>query len=122
MRLVLNAVGLGVATWLVPGISLDSEDLTRSIVTLVFVALVFGAVNAVVKPIFRFFTNPLVWITLGLFLLVINTLMLWLTSWIAEKLSLGWSVEGFWAAFLGALIVSVVSVLLGFIVPEDKKK
>lgn len=122
MRLVLNAIGLAVATWLVPGISLDSEDLTRSIVTLVFVALLFGAINAVVKPIFRFFTNPLVWITLGLFLLVINTLMLWLTSWVAEKLSLGWSVEGFWAAFLGALIVSVVSVVLGFIVPEDKKK
>lgn len=120
-RLLLNAIGLGLATWIVPGIRLDAGDLTRSIVVLVCVALVFGAVNAVVKPIFRFFTNPLIWLTLGLFLLVVNTLMLWLTSWIADRLQLGWSVAGFWAAFFGALIVSVVSVVLGFIVPEKDR-
>lgn len=121
-RLLLNAIGLGLATWIVPGIRLDADDPTRSAVVLVFVALLFGAVNAVVKPIFRFFTNPLIWITLGLFLLVVNTLMLWLTSWAAERLQLGWSVDGFWPAFFGALIVSIVSVLLGFIVPEENAR
>lgn len=120
-RLLLNAVALALATWLVPGISLAVEDRVRAGVVIVVVALVFGLVNAVVKPIFRFFTNPVVWLTLGLFLLVINTLMLWLTSWVSSRLELGWHVDGFWSAFFGALIVSVVSVLLGFIVPEKKQ-
>ena len=119
-RLLLNAIALALATWLVPGISLTAPTTVRAGVVIVFVALVFGLVNAVVKPIFRFFTNPLVWLTLGLFLLVINTLMLWLTSWVSGVLQLGWHVDGFWSAFFGALIVSVVSVLLGFIVPEKK--
>lgn len=120
-RLLLNAVALALATWLVPGISLAVDDQVRASVVIVVVALVFGLVNAVVKPVFRFFTNPIVWLTLGLFLLVINTLMLWLTSWVSGLLELGWHVDGFWSAFVGALIVSVVSVLLGFIVPEKKK-
>ena len=110
------------ATWIVPGITLTTDDKPRAVAVIVVVALVFGAVNAVVKPIFRFFTKPVIWLTLGLFLLVINTLMLWLTSWISGRVDLGWHVDGFWAAFLGALIVSIISVVLGFIVPEKKKR
>ncbi|HLQ82083.1 MAG TPA: phage holin family protein [Bacillota bacterium] len=119
-RLVLNAIALAVATWLVPGISLDVEDRIRAAVVLLVVALVFGLVNAWVKPIVQFVSIVAVVLTLGLFLLVINTLMLWLTSWVSGLLDLGWHVDGFWSALFGALIVSIVSVLLGFIVPEKK--
>jgi putative membrane protein len=65
-----------------------------------------------VKPLFVFASAPLLLLTLGLFLLVINSLLLWLTSWIADQLNLGWHVDGFWSAFWGALIVSVVSFIL----------
>ena len=75
-------------------------------------AIIFGVVNALVKPLFVFASAPLLLLTLGLFLLVINSLLLWLTSWIADQLNLGWHVDGFWSAFWGALIVSVVSFIL----------
>ncbi|MFW6597887.1 phage holin family protein [Propionibacteriaceae bacterium Y2011] len=121
LRLVLNAIALGVATWLVPGIILDTTDPVRAVVVLGFVAVIFGLVNAIVKPVFRFFTNPFVWLTLGLFLLVINALMLWLTSWLSERLQLGWRVDGFWWAMLGALIVSVVSFVLNLFLPDKDR-
>ena len=74
--------------------------------------LAFGVVNALVKPLFTFASAPLLLLTLGLFLLVINALLLWLTAWVAEQLQVGWHVDGFWSAFWGALIVSVVSFVL----------
>jgi len=121
-RLLLNAVALGVATWLVPGITVGTHEPVRTVVTIVFVALVFGVVNAVVKPVFKFVTAPLVWLSLGLFLLVINGLLLMLTSWLSGLLGLGWHVEGFWTAVLGALIVSVVSFLLDVFLPGSRDR
>lgn len=112
LRLLANAAALAVATWLLGGISLTAEGTGRKIVVMLVVALIFGVLNAIVKPIFKLVTAPIVLLTLGLFLLVINALMLMLTSWLSGLFDLGWQVSGFWTAVLGALIVSVVSWLL----------
>jgi putative membrane protein len=112
LRLLANAAALAVATWLLSGITLSSDSTGRSIMVMLVVALIFGILNAIVKPIFKLVTAPIVLITLGLFLLVINALMLLLTSWLSDQVGLGWHVNGFWTAVLGSLIVSVVSWLL----------
>jgi putative membrane protein len=112
LRLLANAAALALATWLVGGITLTADGTGRKIVVMLVVALIFGVLNAIVKPIFKLVTAPVVLLTLGLFLLVINALMLMLTSWLSGRFDLGWQVTGFWNAVLGALIVSVVSWLL----------
>ena len=112
LRFLFSAAALGLATWIVPGISMTSKEPVHNALVLLGVAVIFGIVNAIVKPLFAFATAPLILITLGLFLLVINSLLLWFTSWLASLLNLGWNVDGFWSAFWGALIVSVVSFVL----------
>jgi putative membrane protein len=113
IRLLINAAALWVAVQLVPGIRFDGHWSL-----LLAVALVFGVLNAVVRPVLKLLTLPLLILTLGLFTFVINALMLRLTSWVSGLLDLGFHVEGFWAAFLGALVVSVVSLMLSIFVEE----
>jgi putative membrane protein len=112
IRFLASAVALSVATFLVPGISLTAGSTQSKVIAMLCVAVVFGVVNTVVKPLFELVTAPLILITVGLFLLVINTLLMMLTSWIAGQLGIGWSVSGWTAAFWGALLVSVVSFVL----------
>lgn len=112
LRFLFSAAALGLATWIVPGISMTSKDPVHNALVLLGVAVIFGIVNALVRPLFALATAPLILFTLGLFLLVINSLLLWFTSWLAGLLELGWNVDGFWSAFWGALIVSVVSFIL----------
>ena len=107
IRLLVNAAALWVATRLVPGVTYVGGPLP-----LMGVALVFGCVNAVIRPVAKILTFPLIIVTLGIFSFVINGLMLWLTSALSGGLGLGFHVAGFWAAFFGALVVSVVSLLL----------
>jgi putative membrane protein len=121
LRLLANAAALAVATFLLSGISLTAPTTQGKVVTLLVVALIFGLVNALVKPIFTLVTVPLLLLTLGLFLLVINALMLLLTSWVSTRVDLGWSVEGFGTGVLGALIVSVVSFFLNAFVPDRRR-
>jgi putative membrane protein len=104
---------LWVATRIVPGVSYDGGWMP-----FVGVALVFGIVNAFVRPVARILTFPIVILTLGLFLLVINGFMLWLTGAFSDALNLGFHVQGFLAAFLGALVVSIVSGLLSLVTAE----
>lgn len=118
VRFLLNAAALALATWLVGGITLSGDALQEKVGVLLVIALIFGLLNAVIKPIFRFFTKPLIWLTLGLFLLVINAVMLLLTSWVSHTLRLGWHVDGFWSAVLGSLIISVVSFVVSMFLPE----
>ncbi|HYT33195.1 MAG TPA: phage holin family protein, partial [Thermoanaerobaculia bacterium] len=99
LRLLINAVALWVATRIVPGVTFTGET-----GYLVVVALVFGLLNALVRPILTLLTCPLLVLTLGLFTFVINAVILLLTSALSEKLGIGFSVSGFWAAFLGALV------------------
>ena len=102
-----------VATRIVPGVSY-----TGGWIPLLAVALVFGVVNAFVRPVARILTFPIVILTLGLFLLVINGFMLWLTSALSDALDLGFHVQGFGSAFLGALVVSLVSGVLSLMTAE----
>lgn len=111
-RLVITALALLAAAWFVPGIQLGvarGQTTPRDWMALAVVALIFGAVNAVIRPIVVFLTLPVTLLTLGLFIFVINALMLLLTSWIAQGMELGFRVNGFVPALLGALIVSIVS-------------
>ena len=122
IRLLANAAALAVATFLLSGISLTATTLEGKILTFLVVGAVFGILNAIIKPIFQLVTIPLVLLTLGLFLIVINACMLLLTSWLAGLFGLGWSVDGFWTAVLGAIIVSIVSFLLNVFIPEREYK
>lgn len=113
IRLLVNAAALWVATRLVIGVSY-----TGGWLPILGVALVFGVVNAFIRPVARVVAFPLIIVTLGLFALVINGLMLWLTSALSASLGLGFHVAGFWAAFWGALVVSIVSTVLSLLVSE----
>ena len=103
IRLLINAAALYAATRFVDGISF-----TGSSGALLGVALVFGVVNALIKPVIQFFSLPVIFLTLGLFALVINALMLMLTSGLSRSLGLGFSVRGFGAALVGSIVVSLV--------------
>ncbi len=116
IRLVVNAVALWVATQIVPGVTYEGDW-----PAFVVVALVFGVINATLRPLTKLLTCPLILLTLGLFALVVNGLMLWLTSAIAGALGLGFHVTGFWSAFLGALVVSVVSLLLSMVIDDEDR-
>jgi putative membrane protein len=119
IRVLITAVALFVATAVVPGIELRAGTSTLSkVVTLVVVALIFGIVNAVLKPIAKVVGCLFYVLTLGLIGLVVNGLLLLLTSWVAGKLSLPFHITGFWAAFWGAIIVGIVGWLLNMFVGD----
>lgn len=112
--LLTNAAGVAVAAWLLDGISFTGPDsgsaeVREKLLPLLVVALILGLVTAVIKPILTVVSFPLVILTIGLFLLVINALMLMLTGWIADQADIGFTVDGFWTAVLGAIIVTVVT-------------
>ena len=107
IRLLVNAAALWVATRIVPGVTFDG-----GVVPFLGVALLFGVINATLRPLAKILTFPLILLTLGIFALVVNGLMLWLTSSLSSTLGLGFHVSGFWAAFFGALVTSIVSALL----------
>jgi putative membrane protein len=113
LRLLINAAALWVATRIVPGVTHSGSE-----ASLFAVALVFGLLNALLRPLLAFLSCPLLILTLGLFTLVINAFILWLTSALSESLGIGFHVDGFWAAFLGALVVSIVSILLSIFVRD----
>ncbi len=116
-RLLINAAALWAAIRLVSGISFEGEW------PLLFaVALVFGALNAVIRPILFILTLPFFIVTLGLFTFVLNAFMLWLTSATSDLFGLRFHVDGFGAAFLGALIVTVVSFALSILVGRDARR
>ena len=119
-RVVVNAVALAVAIWLVQGITLTGDTEAERLTALLVVAAVFGAVNAFVRPIVTFLALPFILLTLGLLLLVINGLMLLLTSWLSGQIGLGFDVDGFWAAVVGAIVVSVVTWLMEILLPTDR--
>ena len=122
LRLLATAGALAVATWLLSGITLNDPTTSGKILALLIVALIFGVLNAIVKPIFKLVTLPIVLLTLGLFLLVINACIMLLTSWVASNVGLGWHVDGFWTAVFGAIIVSVVSFVLNAFVPDRNER
>jgi putative membrane protein len=114
VRLLVNAAALFVATRIVPGVTYAGDALP-----FFGVALVFGLVNAIIRPVAKLVTFPIILLTLGIFVFIINGLMLWLTSALAGALGLAFHVSGFWSAFFGALVVSVVSMLLNVVLRES---
>lgn len=135
LRLIVNTLALWVATLIVPGISLrettviyapgagaiEDQISVPTVTALLIVAVVFTLVNAVVKPIVQLLSLPLTILTLGLFLLVVNALMLMLTSWITGAVQLfgaEYVVSGFWAAFFGAIVIGLVNWVLGMLIPS----
>ncbi|MEV8524557.1 MULTISPECIES: phage holin family protein [unclassified Streptomyces] len=120
VKTIANAAALAVAIWLVKNITLTGDSTGRKALTLILVALLFGVVNFLVKPVVKLLSFPLFILTLGLITLVINALMLLLTSWLADKLNLSFHVEGFWAAVVGGLIISIVSWAMHIVLPDDK--
>jgi putative membrane protein len=117
LRWIINAVALAVAATFVYGIHVDGGWLV-----LALVALIFGLVNALIRPVVALLTCPLIILTLGLFTLVINAAMLLLASWIAGLLGIGFAVDGFWPAFWGGLVISIVSFVLSMIVHEGDER
>ena len=117
VRLLVNAAALWVATQVVSGVTFDGGPLP-----MLGVALVFGVLNASLRPLAKILTFPLIIVTLGIFALVINGLMLWLTSALSSRLGLGFHVNGFWAAFWGALVVSLVSLMLSMLIRDPARR
>jgi putative membrane protein len=123
LRVVINGVAIWLATVLLSGITVVGGDTTLGrLGVLAVVALVFGLVNAIVKPVVKLLAFPLYILTLGLFTLVVNALMLMLTAWVTEFTTWGLRVDGFGNAVVGALIISVVSVVLGLFVRDRRHK
>ncbi len=121
VKTVINGIALWIAAWVVPGITFGTSSDTWQVVrTVAIVALIFGLVNALVRPVAKLVSLPLIVLTLGLFVFVINALMLQLTSWLAGQVDLAFHVQSFfWDAVLGSLVVTLVSMILGFFNPAD---
>lgn len=117
LRWLISAAAVAAAAYLLPGIRLEG-----GVGDLLAVALVLGLVNALIRPILRWLACGLIVLTLGIFLLVINAVMLLLTAWIAREVGVGFYVDGFEAAFLGSLVISVVSFVLSVLLPDREEK
>lgn len=116
---LINTVALAAAAFLVPGIAILGDPAWR---TVAIMAVIFGLVNALIRPVLRLLTCSLTILTLGLFTLVINALMLLLSAWIGRQFGVGFQVDGFMPAFWGALVISVVSLALSmFLLPEHRR-
>ncbi|MBA4421053.1 MAG: hypothetical protein C0391_07875 [Anaerolinea sp.] len=117
-RWIINIAAIAATAWLLPGITVGGNKW----VTILLVALIFGLVNAIIKPVFSFLTCGLYVVTLGLFTFIANALMLLATDYLANLFGLQFQVDGFWTAVLGALVISVVSFVLSMVVGKNKKK
>ena len=122
IRLAITAVSLWLATWLFDGISVDTDSVPGAVGTVVAVAVIFGVVNAILRPLIKTVGCAFYLLTLGLVAVIVNGLLFLLTGWIADKLDLPFTVDGFWTAVWGALLVSIVSWLLNLLVPDGNDR
>ena len=123
IRVGINAVALWVATLLVSGVSLaeGNQAWTAKVVTVVLVALVFGIVNAVIRPIVKLLSFPAMVLTLGLFTFIVNAFMLEITKWISKPLGLSFTIDRFfWSAVFAAVVITVVSWVLSVVLPDGE--
>ncbi len=118
LRWLINAVALYAAVALVPGIVEQSTNW----LSFIWLALIFGLLNALLRPLLKLLTCPLIILTLGVFTLVINTFLFWLAGVVGTNFNVGFTVDTIWSALLGGLIVSLVSVVLTMIFKDEKKK
>ena len=118
IRLVINAVALWITTLVVPGIEVSGSTTWRTIATIVIVGAIFGLVNAILKPIIKVIGCLFYILTLGLISFVVNALLFLLVDWLSGELDLPFTVDGFWPAFWGAIVMTVVSWLLSLVIPD----
>ncbi|MBN1231691.1 MAG: phage holin family protein [Anaerolineales bacterium] len=121
IRWLINALAIFATIYLVPGLQMENE----SWIAYAILGLIFGVVNAVIRPLLKIMTCPLIILTLGLFTLVINTMLLYITSWVGSWFDYSIFIKDFWSAFVGALIISVISLILSLFVRDelyDKKR
>jgi putative membrane protein len=116
LRWMINVVAIYLVILIVPGIHLQSGW-----VSVLWLALILGLINAFVRPLLKLLTCPLIFLTLGLFTLLINTFLLWLTSQIGQAFGINMVIDGFWPAFLGGLVVTAVSVVMSLILRDELK-
>ena len=126
LRFILQLIISGIAIWLaslwIDGIEVESDGTWQNtLFVLAVVALIFTVVNTLVKPLVKILSLPLYVLTLGLFFLVVNALMLLLTGWLSGLVGVGLEVDGFWTAVLGALVISVVTLILSLVVPGSRR-
>ena len=121
-RLLATMAGLWVTILVVPSISIDSSSASQTVIVLAVVALVFTAVNSIIKPIVTTLAFPLYLVTFGLFALVTNSLLFSLTGWLSTSLGFPMTTGGFWSCLAGAIITSVVSALVSGILRDKKDK
>ena len=117
LRWIINAIALFLAVYLIPGVSLQGGW-----TSIIWLALIFGLINAFLRPLLKLLTCPFIVLTLGLFTLLINTFLFWLTGQVGQVFGVGLTIDGFWPAFLGGLVVTVVSVILSLILKDDLKR
>lgn len=132
LRVLVNALAIWVAAWILPGMNIAADPsvvsavgspTTASVLAYLFIGLVFGVVNAIVRPVLTILSLPVTCLTLGLFAIVVNAAMLWLTSWLSSFTPLRLEIDTFlWTAVLATLIIGVVSIVMGWIVPEREKR
>lgn len=120
VRLVITAVALWVATLVVPDVQIGDDSFGRQVATLLLVAVIFGVVNAVIKPVVRVVAFPLYLLTLGLITFVVNAALFWLSAWVAGELGLSYEVKSFVGALFGALVVGIVSFGLTLVARQDR--
>lgn len=121
LRIIINALALWVASWILPGITLGEDGTSATgnatldvVLAYLFIGLIFGVVNAFVRPIVRLLALPLTILTLGLFTIIINAAMLMLTSWLSSFTPVQFEVDSFfWTAILGSIIISLISIVAG---------
>ncbi|WP_166134801.1 phage holin family protein [Nocardioides ochotonae] len=122
--LVTNALAVAAAAWLIKGISFAGPtsgraELEEKILPVLGVALILGVITSFVKPLLQLLSFPLIILTLGIFLLVINAAMLMLTGWVAEHFDLGFEVDGFWSAVGGAIVITIVTWIVDAMIGVD---
>lgn len=132
LRVLVNALAIWVAAWILPGMELTADPsvvsavgggTAASVLAYLFIGLVFGVVNAVVRPVLSILSLPITCLTLGLFAIVVNAAMLWLTSWLSSFTPLQLEIDSFlWTAVLATLIIGAVSLVMGWIVPDRERR
>ena len=117
LRWAINAIALYLAVQIVPGV-----DFEGGFTSIIWLALIFGLINAFLRPLLKLLTCPLIFLTLGLFTLLINTFLFWLTGQVGQAFGIGLTINGFWPAFFGGLVVTVVSVIMSLILKDELKR
>lgn len=122
VRVLTNALAIWVATLVVPGIDIGAragQGFANEFLTFAGIGLIFGVVNALIKPLVQLLSIPFYILTLGLFTFIVNAFMLQITSWLANPLTLTFHIDSFfWSAILGAIVVSLVSTIVSLMLPD----